>query len=38
MERRDAYMTALEQASAGGEIGPFADFLAELAASNPAVR
>lgn len=38
VERRDAYMTALEQASAGGEIGPFADFLAELAASNPPER
>ena len=34
VERRDAYMTALEQASAGGEIGPFADFLAELTAAK----
>ena len=38
VERRDAYVTALEQASVGGEIGPFADFLAELVASNPAAR
>ena len=38
VERRDACVTALEQASVGGEIGPFADFLAELVASNPAAR
>ena len=34
VEQRDAYMTALEQASVGGEIGPFADFLAELVAAK----
>ena len=38
VERRDAYMTALEEASVGREIGPFTDFLAELVASNPAAR
>ena len=38
MERRDACVTALEQASVGREIGPFTDFLAELVASNPAAR
>ena len=38
VERRDAYMTALEQASAGREIGPFADFLAELVVSNLPAR
>ena len=38
VERRDAYMTALEHASVGREIGPFTDFLAELVASNPAIR
>jgi len=27
---RDAYVEALEQASVGEDIGPFADFLAEL--------
>ena len=30
VERRDAYMTALEAASVGREIGPFTDFLAAL--------
>lgn len=30
VERRDAYMAALEHASVGQEIGPFADFLAQL--------
>ena len=32
VERRDACMTALEEARVGREIGPFTDFLAELAA------
>ena len=31
VEERNAYMTALEQASVGEDIGPFADFLAALA-------
>ena len=31
VERRDAYMTALEDASVRGEIGPLADLLAGLA-------
>jgi fido (protein-threonine AMPylation protein) len=30
VDERDAYMTALEQASVGQNIGPFADFLARL--------
>ena len=30
LERRDAYMAALEQASVGGNIVPFAEFLAQL--------
>ena len=30
VERRDAYMAALEDASVRHDIGPFADFLAEL--------
>jgi hypothetical protein len=30
LERRDAYMAALEQASVGQNIVPFADFLAQL--------
>lgn len=30
LERRDDYMAALEQASVGQDIGPFADFLAGL--------
>jgi len=30
VERRDAYMAALEAASVDQNIGPFADFLAEL--------
>ena len=30
VERRDAYMAALEDASVRQDIGPFADFLAEL--------
>ena len=30
IERRDAYMTALEDASVRQEIGPFTDFLADL--------
>jgi Fic family protein len=28
VEQRDAYMSALEQASVAGNIGPFADFIA----------
>ena len=31
VERRDAYMSALEDASVRQDIGPFTDFLAELA-------
>ncbi len=30
LERRDTYMAALEQASVGGNIVPFAEFLAQL--------
>ena len=30
LQRRDAYMAALEQASVGQNIVPFADFLAQL--------
>ncbi len=30
VEERDAYMAALEEASVGGNIGPFVDFLAPL--------
>lgn len=30
LERRDAYMAALEQASVGGNIVPFAEFVAQL--------
>ncbi|HSH40825.1 MAG TPA: hypothetical protein VK973_01730, partial [Arenicellales bacterium] len=30
LEQRDAYMAALEQASAGQDIASFADFLAGL--------
>ncbi len=30
VERRDAYMVALEEASVRHEIGPFSDFLADL--------
>ena len=30
VERRDAYMAALEDASVRQDIGPFTDFLAEL--------
>ena len=33
VERWDAYMTALEAASVGREIGPFTDFLAALVAT-----
>jgi Fic family protein len=31
LERRDTYMTALEEASVRQNIAPFADFLAQLA-------
>ena len=34
VERREAYMTALEAASVGREIGPFTDFLAALVADS----
>jgi len=30
VEERDVYMAALEEASVGGNIGPFTDFLAQL--------
>jgi Fic family protein len=33
--RRTDYMTALESASVGGDIKPFAQFLAELVKGNP---
>jgi hypothetical protein len=36
LERRDRYMSALESASVGGDIKPFARFLAELAQSPSA--
>ncbi len=35
LERRDEYMAALEDASAGGNIEPFADFLAKLVKAAP---
>lgn len=35
VEERDAYMAALEDASVGQNIGPFADFLARLVEANP---
>lgn len=34
VERRDTYMAALESASVDQDIGPFADFLAELVRRN----
>ena len=34
VERRDPYMTALEAASVGHDIGPFTDFLAGLVAAG----
>lgn len=38
VERRDAYMTALEDASVRQNIGPFTDFLAELVRDGLAGR
>ncbi len=36
LERRDEYMAALESASVGGDIKPFAQFLASLIGNNGA--
>ncbi len=38
LEGRDAYMSALEAASVGGDIRPFADFIASAMSSEPALR
>ena len=38
VERRDAYMAALEGASVRQDIGPFADFLAEFVRDGPEGR
>ena len=38
VERRDAYMTALEAASVEQNISPFAEFLAELVSKGLAER
>lgn len=35
VDRRDAYMAALEQASADGNVVPFAQFLGQLVAPSP---
>lgn len=35
LERRDEYMKVLEQASAGGDIAPFASFIASLIYNRP---
>jgi hypothetical protein len=37
LERRDGYMAALESASVGGDIKPFAQFLASLIGNNGAL-
>jgi len=38
VEKRDAYMAALEEASVGQNIGPFTDFLAQLVNASLAGR